>query len=90
MATFDRQVPAGFNQRQDETTDKKRNREGCVNGEENVSRTRDQSDYLSGDEPPLVHRFQHNTSILCLATTEEFVFAGTQAGEILVSLYPSK
>lgn len=35
--------------------------------------------------PGLLHRFRHNASILCLTACDERVFAGTQAGEILVS-----
>ena len=34
--------------------------------------------------PALLHRFRHNASILCLTTSDERIFAGTQAGEILV------
>ena len=40
-----------------------------------------------GQRPELVHRFQHDASILCLTTNEERIFAGTQSGEILVRLH---
>jgi len=39
----------------------------------------------SGTEAPVnVHRFQHNQSILALASTDAHIYAGTQGGEILV------
>lgn len=34
--------------------------------------------------PKLLHRFNHNKSILVLAVSDSCVFAGTQGGEILV------
>lgn len=34
----------------------------------------------------LVHRFQHDQSILALATTDAHIYAGTQGGEILVGM----
>ena len=36
------------------------------------------------EAPPLLHRFQHDASILCLTTVGERIFAGTQNGELLV------
>ena len=36
------------------------------------------------EKPVISHRFQHSRSILCLAATDEFVYAGTQSGHILV------
>lgn len=45
----------------------------------------DDDDMRSVEGPALLHRFQHNTSILCLAAAKDCIFAGTQAGEILVS-----
>ena len=36
--------------------------------------------------PGLLHRFRHHNSILCLATSDDRIFAGTQAGELLVGL----
>jgi len=35
--------------------------------------------------PALVHRVRHTNSILALAVSRQHVYAGTQAGEILVS-----
>jgi len=35
-------------------------------------------------EAQLVHRFQHDQSILALASTDAHIYAGTQGGEILV------
>lgn len=35
--------------------------------------------------PSLFHRVRHNKSILAIAVSEQFVFAGSQDGEILVS-----
>lgn len=36
--------------------------------------------------PLLVHRMQHNASILALALSSERIFAGTEKGQILVCL----
>ena len=36
--------------------------------------------------PSLVHRFRHDKSILCLTTGEQCIYAGTQGGDILVSM----
>lgn len=36
------------------------------------------------ESPVNVHRFQHDQSILSLALTTSHIFAGTQAGEIIV------
>lgn len=38
------------------------------------------------EKPTLVHRFHHNRSILCLVVTEEYVYAGSQGGDLLVSV----
>jgi hypothetical protein len=35
--------------------------------------------------PVLAHRMKHDKSILALAVSAEYIFAGTQGGEILVS-----
>ncbi|KAI9657860.1 MAG: hypothetical protein M1831_004096 [Alyxoria varia] len=35
------------------------------------------------EKPVISHRFQHGRSILCLAATDEYVYAGTQSGHIL-------
>jgi di- and tripeptidase len=35
--------------------------------------------------PVLVHRMKHDKSILALVVSEQYIFAGTQGGEILVS-----
>lgn len=34
--------------------------------------------------PELMHRFRHDQSILCIAVTSSYIFAGTQSGDILV------
>jgi di- and tripeptidase len=34
--------------------------------------------------PALSHRMKHDKSILALAVSEHYIFAGTQGGEILV------
>jgi di- and tripeptidase len=34
--------------------------------------------------PALVHRVRHTSSILALAVSQQYIYAGTQAGEILV------
>ena len=36
--------------------------------------------------PSLFHRLQHNRSILSLVVSDDSIFAGTQAGDILVGL----
>ena len=38
------------------------------------------------EAPGNVHRFQHDQSILALATTDAHIYAGTQGGEILVDV----
>lgn len=38
------------------------------------------------EAPSLLHRVHHNRSILSLAVSDEFIFAGSQSGEILVCL----
>lgn len=37
-----------------------------------------------GRTPTLVHRMKHDKSILALAVSSQYIFAGTQGGEILV------
>lgn len=37
-----------------------------------------------GRTPALSHRMKHDKSILALAVSEHYIFAGTQGGEILV------
>ena len=37
------------------------------------------------DEPPLVHRVKHESSVLALVVSGSRIFAGTAAGTILVS-----
>lgn len=37
-----------------------------------------------GRTPTLVHRMKHDKSILALAVSSPYIFAGTQGGEILV------
>ena len=46
------------------------------------------SESPTGDSknPTLLHRFRHHASILCLLTSNEYIFAGTQAGEIIVCM----
>jgi hypothetical protein len=39
----------------------------------------------SANTPVLAHRMKHDKSILALAVSAEYIFAGTQGGEILVS-----
>lgn len=36
--------------------------------------------------PTLAHRMKHDKSILALAVSSQYIFAGTQGGEILVCL----
>lgn len=38
------------------------------------------------EAPVHVHHFQHDQSILALATTDAHIYAGTQGGEILVGV----
>lgn len=40
--------------------------------------------YGHGCTPALSHRMKHDKSILALAVSSHFIFAGTQGGEILV------
>jgi len=40
--------------------------------------------YQQGDLPTLSHRLKHTSSILTIALGEDYIYAGTQAGEILV------
>jgi hypothetical protein len=37
--------------------------------------------------PTLAHRMVHDKSILALAVSAQYIFAGTQGGEILVSVF---
>lgn len=39
--------------------------------------------------PALSHRMKHDKSILALAVSAQYIFAGTQGGEILVGLQGS-
>ncbi|KAI9726735.1 MAG: hypothetical protein M1828_000591 [Chrysothrix sp. TS-e1954] len=48
----------------------------------------DDQAYSSGSSasdaaPALIHRFRHDKSILCLATSDQYVYAGSQGGDIL-------
>jgi hypothetical protein len=53
--------------------------------EEAVSAERgDQHAESETEVPVLCHRFQHDQSILALASTDAHIYAGTQGGEILV------
>lgn len=40
--------------------------------------------YQQGDQPTLSHRLKHTSSILAIALGDDYIYAGTQAGEILV------
>nr|OQO30188.1 hypothetical protein B0A51_03532 [Rachicladosporium sp. CCFEE 5018] len=60
----------------------------CVNSTDDthaLTRTpsRDSGDG-QGEQPTLKHRLQHTSSILAIALGDEHIYAGTQAGEILV------
>ena len=43
----------------------------------------------TAQHPPEYHRFQHDSSILALAVTGKYIYAGTQGGEILVRISTS-
>ena len=40
--------------------------------------------YANSKTPALTHRMKHDKSILALAVSSQYIFAGTQGGEILV------
>jgi hypothetical protein len=40
---------------------------------------------MASRRPVLAHRMKHDKSILALAVSSQYIFAGTQGGEILVS-----
>lgn len=42
------------------------------------------SSQTKGTPPELIHRVQHDSSILALAVSDQYIYAGTQDGEILV------
>jgi hypothetical protein len=57
-----------------------------VEGDGLQLRSTESRDSSETESPVNVHRFQHDQSILSLALTTSHIFAGTQAGEIIVRL----
>jgi hypothetical protein len=55
----------------------------CPTGEASPARSSTEEEPPS-DSARLLHRVKHDRSILSLAVSEKFVFAGSQSGEILV------
>lgn len=52
--------------------------------EETANRSSDGDNAPTGAKPPeLLHRVQHNSSILAVAVSNHYIYAGTQEGEIL-------
>ncbi|KAI5790462.1 WD40-repeat-containing domain protein [Pyronema domesticum] len=55
----------------------------CPTGEASPARSPTEEEPPS-DSPRLLHRVKHDRSILSLAVSEKFIFAGSQSGEILI------